>query len=117
MIQLSPEDHAAAKALANRMKAEFSTVPPKISIAAVHMLQLEIAVHLAAGKKKAALDMVKAMNHDMRDSIRAYFNAVEEEKAREAEEVALADALSTQKGRGILDAVGEAHALALGKKR
>lgn len=106
MIQLSPEDHSRAKALANRMKAEFSTVPPKISIAAVHMLQLEIAVHLAAGKKKAALDMIKAMNHDMRDSIRAYFNAVEERSK-----------LSSIPKGSALEQVGEAHALALGTKR
>ena len=78
MIQLSPEDHKAAAALAAKMKADFPSVPPKIAIAAVHMLNLEIAVQLAGGKKKAALDFLKAMAHDGRDSIRAYFNAQEE---------------------------------------
>lgn len=84
MIQLSPEDHKAAAALANKMKADFPSVPPKIAIAAVHMLSLEIAVQLAGGKKKAALDFLKAMAHDGRDSIRAYFNA-QEERAKKME--------------------------------
>lgn len=105
MIQLTKEDHAAAAALASRMKAEFATVPPKISIAAVHMLQLEIAVHLSAGNKKAALDYLKAMAHDARDSIRAYFRAVEER----------AKMSSAPKGSA-LEQVGEAHALAIGTK-
>lgn len=85
MIQLSPEDHAASAALAAQMKAEWSKHPPKIAIAAVHMLTLEIAVQLANGSKKAALDYLKAMSHDGRDSIRRYFNAVEERKAKNAE--------------------------------
>lgn len=94
MIQLSPEDHAAAAALANRMKAEFPSVSPKIAIAAVHMLNLEIAVQLSMGKKKAALDYLKAMAHDGRDSIRRYFAAVEERAKAKAEESA---------GRVVLD--------------
>ncbi len=98
MIQLTKEDHAAAAALASRMKAEFATVPPQISIAAVHMLQLEIAVHLSAGNKKAALDYLKAMAHDARDSIRAHFRAVEERKR--AEEAAKANG-----GRVVIDEV------------
>jgi hypothetical protein len=85
MIQLTPEDHAQAAALAARMKAEFPKHPPKIAIAAVHMLTLEIAVQLSGGKKKAALDYLKAMAHDGRDSIRRYFAAVEEKSRIEAE--------------------------------
>lgn len=103
MIQLSPEDHAAAAALANRMKAEFPSVSPKIAIAAVHMLNLEIAVQLSMGKKKAALDYLKAMAHDGRDSIRRYFAAVEERKEREKAELDLANCLMGSPSRGILD--------------
>lgn len=105
MIQLTAEDHAAAAALAAKMKAEFPTVAPKIAIAAVQMLTLEIAVHLSNGNKKAAIDYVKAMAHDGRDAIRAYFRAVEERKKATGEKL-----------KAATEAVGEAHSLALGTK-
>lgn len=85
MIQLNPEELAAAKALAEKMKTNFPKYLPKIAIFAIHILMIEIAVQLSAGKKKAALDYLKAMAHDGRDSIRRYFAAAEAKKLSDAE--------------------------------